>query len=91
MAIGLVFAARLARRLGRVDDDVVAEHRRVVAGYDLPVAVPSGHDPAELVTLMARDKKAVDGLTFVLDGPHGVEVVAGIPVDAVHAALGEAG
>ena len=28
---------------------------------------------------MARDKKALDGLTFVLDGPRGVEVVAGVP------------
>jgi 5-deoxy-5-amino-3-dehydroquinate synthase len=25
---------------------------------------------------LARDKKAIDGLTFVLDGPDGVEVVA---------------
>ena len=29
----------------------------------------------ELVALMRRDKKAVDGLTFVLDGPDGVELV----------------
>ena len=27
---------------------------------------------------MGRDKKALDGLTFVLDGPEGVEVVAGV-------------
>ena len=27
---------------------------------------------------MARDKKAVDGLTFVLDGPDGIEVVPGV-------------
>jgi 5-deoxy-5-amino-3-dehydroquinate synthase len=39
---------------------------------------------------MARDKKAVDGLTFVLDGPRGVEVVAGVPADDVHATLLEA-
>ena len=36
---------------------------------------------------MGRDKKALDGLTFVLDGPTGVEVVAGVPESAVHAAL----
>jgi len=89
VAIGLVFAARLARRLGRVDDGTVAEHERVVAGYGLPATVPAGHDPAELVTLMARDKKAVDGLTFVLDGPRGVEVVAGVPPDVVEATLRE--
>jgi 5-deoxy-5-amino-3-dehydroquinate synthase len=41
------------------------------------------------VELMARDKKAVDGLTFVLDGPAGLEVVGGVPVDAVRATLAE--
>ncbi|MDQ3898364.1 MAG: 3-dehydroquinate synthase [Actinomycetota bacterium] len=90
VAVGLVFAARLARRLGRVDDETVADHERVVAGYGLPARIPAGHDPAELVALMARDKKAVDGLTFVLDGPRGVEVVAGVPVEAVEATLAEA-
>ena len=34
---------------------------------------------------MARDKKALDGLTFVLDGPRGVEVVAGVAEDTVAA------
>ena len=37
---------------------------------------------------MGRDKKVLDqGLTFVLDGPDGVEVVAGVDVEAVRAAL----
>ncbi len=91
VAIGLVFAARLARRLGRIDDERVAEHEAVVAGYRLPTAIPSGHDPGELVHLMARDKKAVDrhGLTFVLDGPRGVEVVKGVDPAAVEAVLTE--
>jgi len=75
VAIGLVYAAELARLLGRVGPDRVEEHRRVVAGYDLPVVVPSGLDPEHLVDLYGRDKKAVDGVTFVLDGPQGVEPV----------------
>jgi 5-deoxy-5-amino-3-dehydroquinate synthase len=78
VAVGLVFAARLARRLGRIDDDRVAAHVRVVEGYDLPTALPRGVDHLELVELMARDKKAVRGLTFVLDGPCGIEVVGGV-------------
>jgi len=78
VAIGLVFAARLARRLGRIDDDRVATHVRVLAGYDLPTSLPPGVDHAELVELMGRDKKALRGLTFVLDGPSGVEVVRGV-------------
>jgi 5-deoxy-5-amino-3-dehydroquinate synthase len=75
VAIGLLYAAELGRRLGRIDDDRVAEHRAVVAAYDLPLKVPPGIDPNELVDLFSRDKKAVDGVTFVLDGPRGVEPV----------------
>lgn len=75
VAIGLIYAAELACRLGRIDRDRVAEHRRVVGGYDLPMHLPDGVDPAALVDLFARDKKAVGGITFVLDGPNGVEPV----------------
>ena len=78
VAIGLVYAAELAQRLGRIDAARVAEHRRVLGAYDLPVTLPADADPDELVVLMGRDKKAIDGLTFVLDGPHGVEPVTGV-------------
>jgi 5-deoxy-5-amino-3-dehydroquinate synthase len=40
---------------------------------------------------MARDKKAIDGLTFVLDGPRGVEVVSAVPRPPVEAALARMG
>jgi 5-deoxy-5-amino-3-dehydroquinate synthase len=90
VAIGLVFAARLARHLGRVDDERVAEHDKVVAAYDLPSRLPPGVDPAALVDVMGRDKKVTGaGLTFVLDGPQGLEVVRGVPADAVLATLPE--
>ncbi len=75
VGIGLIYAAEVARLLGRIDDARVAEHRSVVAGYDLPIVIPPGYDLDELVALFARDKKAVDGVTFVLDGPDGVETV----------------
>ena len=75
VAIGLIYAAELASRLGRIDRARVAEHRRVVGSYDLPMHLPDGVDPAELVELFGRDKKAVGGITFVLDGPDGVEPV----------------
>jgi 5-deoxy-5-amino-3-dehydroquinate synthase len=91
VAIGLVFAALLARRLGRIDEARVELHRRVVAGFDLVAALPAGADPAGLVSAMARDKKARHDLTFVLDGPAGVEAVRGIPADDVLATLAEMG
>ena len=90
VAVGLVLAARLARRLGRVGDERVAEHDRVVRAYDLPSRLPAGADLGELVEVMGRDKKATgEGLTFVLDGPDGLEVVRSVPADAVLAALAE--
>lgn len=88
VAVGLVFAAELARDLGRIDDASVAEHRRVVAGYDLPIDAPDGLSADELVDAMGRDKKVLgDGLTFVLDGPAGVEVVTGVDPERVRAVL----
>ena len=78
IAIGLVFAAELAHKLGRIDKDRVEEHRLVVDQYGLSSMMPPGIEPDVIMEVMARDKKAINGLTFVLDGPAGVEVVTGI-------------
>jgi len=83
VAVGLVYAAELGRALGRIGDERVAEHRRVVEGYGLSGSLPVGADPDDLMVAMGRDKKAIDGLTFVLDGPAGVEVVAGVDAGVV--------
>ena len=90
VGIGLVYAAHLARVLGRIDDSRVELHYEIVGGsYELDTALPSGCDPQHLIELMGRDKKALSaGLTFVLDGPDGVEVVTGVSVDAANEALG---
>jgi len=87
VGIGLVYAAELSRLLGRIDAARVAHHRDVVTAYGLDVALPAGADDQDLVALMGRDKKAVSGLTFVLDSPEGVEVVAGVDESAALAAL----
>jgi 5-deoxy-5-amino-3-dehydroquinate synthase len=76
VAIGLVFAAELALVLGRIDQDRVDEHRELVRAYELPERIPASYgDTGLLLDLLGRDKKALDGLTFVLDGPSGLEVV----------------
>ncbi|MGA1566490.1 MAG: 3-dehydroquinate synthase, partial [Ilumatobacteraceae bacterium] len=88
VAIGLVFAARLAERLGRIDANRVQHHLDVVAGlYGLDTEVPAVGTVDELLALMARDKKALDGLTFVLDGPNGVEPVVGVDPEVVRSLL----
>jgi len=91
VAIGLVFSAMLARRLDRINDERVALHRRVVAGFDLYADIPVGASARSLVEFMARDKKARHDLTFVLDGPGGVEPVHGVDEEAVLATLVDMG
>jgi 5-deoxy-5-amino-3-dehydroquinate synthase len=87
VAVGLAYAAALAHRLGRIDAARVAEHHRVLAAYDLAADLPPGADHDRLIELMGRDKKAIAGLTFVLDGPDGVEVVPGVDEADARAAL----
>jgi 5-deoxy-5-amino-3-dehydroquinate synthase len=89
VAVGLVFAAQLARRLGRIDDARVEHHRRVIGEFDLASGLPAGWDPDRLLSFMARDKKAQGDITFVLDGSDGVEVVRGIDRADLVATLGD--
>jgi 5-deoxy-5-amino-3-dehydroquinate synthase len=89
VAIGTVFAGRLAGALGRIDESRVDEHLAVVGHYGLPTALPADVDPAVLVRQMHRDKKAITGLAFVLDGPAGAELVSDVPEDVVTRVLDE--
>jgi 5-deoxy-5-amino-3-dehydroquinate synthase len=87
IAIGLVFAAELAWRLGRIDHTRVEEHRRTVGAYDLPMSIPPGIDLSEVRAYIGRDKKAVHGVTWILDGPDGVEPVRGVDPNVVDEAM----
>ena len=87
VAIGLVYAAELAYTLERIDHEKVVEHRQVLESYGLPSALPKSMSDEDLLISMTRDKKAVEGFTFVLDGPNGLEVVQGIEENFVRATL----
>ena len=88
VAIGLIFAARLARALGRIDDSRVDYHELVVGQtYSLQTRMPAGLDIDQLMAAMARDKKALQGLTFILDSPQGLEIVANISPEIVRSEL----
>ena len=78
VAIGMICAAHLARLMGRIDEARVAAHYAVLDTYGLSSQLPAdlGHDA--LLRVMGRDKKATSGLTFILDGPGGLETVAGV-------------
>lgn len=88
VAIGIAFAADLARELGRIDDGRVAYHRHVVEDvYGLETRPPVGLDIDEIMETMARDKKALTGMTFILDSERGLEVVEKIEPRTVRAVL----
>jgi 5-deoxy-5-amino-3-dehydroquinate synthase len=87
VAIGLVYAAELAWRLGRIDRARVDEHRRTVGAYDLPMHIPAGIDLDEVRRFIGRDKKAVHGVTWMLDGPDGVEAVRDVDPAIVDEAM----
>jgi 3-dehydroquinate synthetase len=91
VAVGMVFAAALARAVGRVDDRFVARQDAVLAALDLPRTAPEGLRADDLLVVMRRDKKAAGGLTFVLPGPDGVTRVDDPPAAALRDAFAAVG
>ena len=88
VAIGVLYAAHLAHRMGRIDSVRVDEHYEVVHGvYGLHHALPNGITPDQLIIDMGRDKKAIDSITFVLDSATGLEVVSGVTDTNIREAL----
>lgn len=66
VAVGMVFAAELARLAGRLDEDTVARHRAVLEALGLPTTYAAGRWD-RLLTAMRRDKKTRgDLLRFVV-------------------------
>ncbi|MDQ0575535.1 3-dehydroquinate synthase [Agromyces albus] len=66
VAVGMMFAAELGRLNGRLSDEVVDRHRRVLELLSLPTTYPAGRWNTLLAT-MQRDKKARGGaLRFIV-------------------------
>ncbi|MBO0774939.1 MAG: 3-dehydroquinate synthase, partial [Actinobacteria bacterium] len=80
VAIGMVYAAELARLAGRLDPGTVHRHRRVLTAVGLPVTFLPGSWP-RLRDAMTVDKKSRGGtLRFVvLDGLAKPGTLAGPP------------
>ena len=66
VSVGMMGAARIAGRMGLVDDDVVARQADLLRAFGLPLTAPGLH-PGEVMEAMRLDKKVRDGrLHFVL-------------------------
>ncbi len=87
VAVGLVFAGALAGALDRITPQAAATHRELASALGLPITLSRDLDRDELVTLMKRDKKAVGGLRFVLQGPNGLARVDDPDAAALDAAF----
>lgn len=61
VAIGMVFVAELAASKGVIDEDLVAKHREILSGVNLPVSlanVPGAPNWESLYAAISLDKKA---------------------------------
>ncbi len=87
IAIGMVFAARLAERLGRAEPGLAARHARLLSSLGLE---PEGRLPEvePLLVAMRMDKKYREGIRFVLLEDAGRPVlVDDVPDDVVRETL----
>ncbi len=68
ISIGMMFAAELSRLAGRLSDDAVDRHRRILQALGLPLTYRAGAWP-QLLATMQRDKKSRGGMLrfIVLD------------------------
>ena len=90
MSVGLVYAAALGRRLGRLDDATADRHRTVLAALGLPVAYAADAFPTLLDTMRIDKKARGNRLRFVvLDGLAQPVSVDEPPNDVLSAAYAE--
>jgi 3-dehydroquinate synthase len=92
VAIGMVYAAELARLTGRLQDDVVDRHRSILTSLQLPVSYPAGRW-STLLSVMKRDKKARGSMLrfIVLDDIAKPTVLTGPDESLLFAAYQEIG
>jgi 3-dehydroquinate synthase len=90
IAVGMMFAAELARLVGRLDDAGVELHREILGSLTLPLGYPAGRWPT-LVAAMRRDKKARGGMLrfILLDGIGRTSVLNGPEDDLLFSAYSE--
>jgi 3-dehydroquinate synthase len=81
IAVGMVYAAELARLAGRLSDEAVDRHRSILGSLSLPLDYPAGRWPTLLAT-MRRDKKARGAmLRFIVLDDIGKPTVLQAPED----------
>jgi 3-dehydroquinate synthetase len=88
VAIGMMAAARIAERLGMIDNALVERQRRVLSSYDLPTTA-SGLNVDDLIEATKSDKKSRGGTIrwVLLEGPGKATTRRDVPDDIVREAV----
>lgn len=66
IALGMLMAADLSYRMGWVSEDITDRIEKMLVKLNLPVALPEDLDPVKMRELMSVDKKAKDGILFLI-------------------------
>jgi 3-dehydroquinate synthase len=90
VAAGMVYAARLAEKLG-LDGDLPQRQRLLLEAFSLPTAMRTAWPTDDLIAIMQRDKKALAGrMRFILPTRIGeVKLVDGVSESLVRDVLEE--
>jgi 3-dehydroquinate synthase len=96
VAVGMMAAARVARRMGLASDAVVQAHRRLITHFGLPAQLPAELSTPTVLRALRYDKRAsvADGARLALVGAVGAlavqpdgEAAWPVPAEIIGAAL----
>lgn len=89
VAVGMVFAADLAHRLGMIPQSLLQKHIDILQAVGLPTVWETGYTFEEVLQTMRVDKKAQGAtLRFVLlEGERRPKIVGNPPLDALRASF----
>ena len=88
VAVGMMGAVRMSRRMGMTDDEVVQRQERLLERFGLPTSAPDV-DPGRVFTAMALDKKTEAGSIkwVLLEGVGRAVVRRDVPIELVKEAV----
>ncbi len=66
IALGMLMAADLSHRMGWIDSEAYDRVESILLKLNLPVILPDNFDPERMRELMSVDKKAKDGVLFLI-------------------------
>jgi 3-dehydroquinate synthase len=89
VSVGMMGAARIANRMGLIDEELIDRHADVLRAYGLPLKAPNV-DAASVLEAMKRDKKVEQGKQrfILLEGIGRPVVRDDVPADLVREIVG---